>query len=121
MGFPSPAADYVEKRISLDQLCITKPSATYLFTSDCDAPAEGIKKGSLLVVESGVSAFHRAVIVSEVDGEFRLRRYLASPFPALQDLNAPEKVLRIDTGEAPESELCATWGVVRYAITPMGQ
>ena len=29
MGFPSPAADYVETRISLDQQLISQPAATY--------------------------------------------------------------------------------------------
>lgn len=29
MGFPSPAADYAESRISLDQQLIRHPSATY--------------------------------------------------------------------------------------------
>ncbi|MCM4530291.1 LexA family transcriptional regulator, partial [Escherichia coli] len=29
MGFPSPAQDYVEQRISLDQRIITRPAATY--------------------------------------------------------------------------------------------
>ncbi len=29
MGFPSPAADYVEKRISLDQQLIRHPAAIY--------------------------------------------------------------------------------------------
>jgi hypothetical protein len=29
MGFPSPATDYVEQRISLDERIITRPAATY--------------------------------------------------------------------------------------------
>lgn len=29
MGFPSPAADYVETRLSLDEVLIQKPAATY--------------------------------------------------------------------------------------------
>jgi DNA polymerase V len=29
MGFPSPAQDYVEQRISLDKRIITRPAATY--------------------------------------------------------------------------------------------
>ena len=33
MGFPSPAADYVETRISLDQQFIRHPSACLLYTS----------------------------------------------------------------------------------------
>ncbi|MXJ78859.1 LexA family transcriptional regulator, partial [Escherichia coli] len=30
MGFPSPAQDYVEERISLDKLLIAHPAATYM-------------------------------------------------------------------------------------------
>lgn len=29
MGFPSPAQDFVEQRISLDRRIITRPAATY--------------------------------------------------------------------------------------------
>lgn len=39
MGFPSPAADYVEERISLDQRFIAHPSATYMDGSWYDIPS----------------------------------------------------------------------------------
>lgn len=28
-GFPSPAQDYVEQRLDLNQLCVKRPAATY--------------------------------------------------------------------------------------------
>lgn len=33
MGFPSPAQDYVEERISLDKRIISRPAATYFMRS----------------------------------------------------------------------------------------
>ncbi|ENA89050.1 gp26 domain protein [Escherichia coli 2864350] len=42
MGFPSPAADYVEKRISLDQQLISQPSATYFMRAARSHFREGI-------------------------------------------------------------------------------
>lgn len=32
-GFPSPAADYASRPLDLNEYCIKKPSATFLFVS----------------------------------------------------------------------------------------
>lgn len=45
MGFPSPASDYVEHHISLDQELISKPSATYFMRASCSHFREGIPQG----------------------------------------------------------------------------
>lgn len=42
MGFPSPAADYAESRISLDQQIIRHPSATYFMRAADSHHREGI-------------------------------------------------------------------------------
>ncbi|KAB1411565.1 LexA family transcriptional regulator, partial [Salmonella enterica subsp. enterica serovar Schwarzengrund] len=34
MGFPSPAQDYVEQRISLDQCIISRTAATYFMIAE---------------------------------------------------------------------------------------
>ncbi|EEZ5249010.1 DNA repair protein, partial [Escherichia coli] len=41
MGFPSPAADYAESRISLDQQIIRHPSATYFMRAADSHHREG--------------------------------------------------------------------------------
>ena len=55
MGFPSPAADYVESRISLDQQIIRHPSATYFMRAADSHHREGILQGALLVVDSSLT------------------------------------------------------------------
>lgn len=52
-GFPSPAADYVEKRIDLNELLVSHPSSTYFVKAAGDSMIEaGISDGDLLVVDS---------------------------------------------------------------------
>lgn len=45
MGFPSPAADDVEKRISLDQQLIRQPAATYFMRASRSRFREGYSRG----------------------------------------------------------------------------
>lgn len=45
MGFPSPAADYVEKRISLDPQLIRQSAATYFMPASRSHFREGILQG----------------------------------------------------------------------------
>ncbi|HBU9965186.1 LexA family transcriptional regulator, partial [Citrobacter freundii] len=54
MGFPSPAADYVETRISLDQQLISQPAATYFMRASRSHFREGIIQGALLVVDASL-------------------------------------------------------------------
>lgn len=52
-GFPSPAADYVEQRIDLNELLVAHPSSTYFVKAAGDSMIEaGISDGDLLVVDS---------------------------------------------------------------------
>ena len=58
-GFPSPAADYVEQRIDLNQLLIQHPSATYFVKASGDSMIDGgISDGDLLIVDSAITASH---------------------------------------------------------------
>ena len=49
MGFPLPAADYVETRISLDQQLISQPAATYFMRASRSHLREGILQGGCLL------------------------------------------------------------------------
>ncbi|SQB40289.1 DNA polymerase V subunit UmuD [Citrobacter koseri] len=52
-GFPSPAQDYVESRIDLNELLVRHPSATYFVKATGDSMRDaGIGEGDLLVVDS---------------------------------------------------------------------
>lgn len=55
MGFPSPAQDYVEERISLDKRLIAHPSATYMMIAGSTYLRAGIIKGAMLIVDSSLT------------------------------------------------------------------
>ncbi|BEB05748.1 hypothetical protein VEE28_10920 [Escherichia coli] len=73
MGFPSPAADYVEERISLDKRIITRPAATYFMRAGSTHYREGILNGALLVVDASLSPCDGSLLVCIMDRELRIK------------------------------------------------
>ncbi len=53
MGFPSPATDYQENRLSLDQHCNTGAPGVFFFEVIPTLSGKGIKHGALLIVDFG--------------------------------------------------------------------
>lgn len=87
-GFPSPAADYVEQRIDLNELLIHHPSATYFVKAAGDSMIEaGISDGDLLVVDSSRTAQHGDIVIAAVDGEFTVKRLQLRPTIQLNPMN----------------------------------
>lgn len=78
MGFPSPAADYTDKSLSLDELCIKTPHETYFMRCPDSCPCAGVLKDALLVIDSSKKAVHGNVVVAALCGEFVLRRLLTT-------------------------------------------
>lgn len=91
MGFPSPAADYVESRISLDRQIIRHPSATYFLRAADSHHREGILQGALLVVDSSLTPVDGSLLVCAIDGEFRVKKYRKYPRQRLEDLRTGKK------------------------------
>ena len=88
-GFPSPAADYVEQRIDLNELLVQHPSATYFVKAAGDSMIEGgISDGDLLVVDSSRTADHGDIVIAAVDGEFTVKRLQLRPAVQLNPMNS---------------------------------
>ena len=86
-GFPSPAQDYVEQTIDLNQLCIAHPAATYYVRAAGDSMVEhGIHDGDMLVVDRSSKPVHGSVVVAAVDGEFTVKQLQLSPSVCLLSL-----------------------------------
>ncbi|CAM8062940.1 MULTISPECIES: S24 family peptidase [Enterobacter] len=117
MGFPSPAADYVEERISLDKRIITRPAATYFMRAGATHYREGIINGALLVVDASLSPCDGSLLVCRMEGEMRIKRYRNYPRPHLEDLQTgrKEEIPVHDDGTSPD----AIFGVITYSITDM--
>ncbi len=73
-GFPSPAQDYVEQRLDLNQLCVKRPAATYfLRVAGISMINAGIYPDDLLVVDRSITAQAGDIVVASLNGEFTVK------------------------------------------------
>lgn len=115
MGFPSPAQDYVEQRISLDKRLISHPSATYMMVAGSTYLRAGIMKGAMLIVDSSLTPKDGSLLVCAVNGEFRIMRYRTLPHPCLENPeNGRRESLPLKDDVSDTSR--PVFGVITYSI-----
>lgn len=111
-GFPSPAQDYVENRIDLNDVCVRHPASTYLVRATGESMIEGnIHDGDILVVDCSLQPSHQDIVIATVDGGFTVKRLSLHPRVELLPMNpayAP-----IPLGEENQLEI---FGVVTFII-----
>ena len=75
-GFPSPAEQYMEPPLDLNELLVRRPAATYFVRVSGDSMiGAGINDGDLLVVDRSLRPADGDIIIACVDGEFTVKRY----------------------------------------------
>ncbi len=112
-GFPSPADDFREIRISLDKELVKNKEATFYARVCGDSMiGAGLDDGDLLVIDRSLNPENGKIAVCFVDGEFTVKRIKREKG---KHYLIPEnkKYKRIEIKE--ESELII-WGVVEYVI-----
>lgn len=115
MGFPSPAADYIEERISLDKRLIIRPSATYMMIAGTTYLRAGIIQGAMLIVDSSLTPCDGSLLVCATEGEFRIKRYRTHPQPHLENLENGKRESLPDKNEASDTSR-PVFGVITYII-----
>jgi DNA polymerase V len=81
-GFPSPAEDYVEKTIDLNELCIQHPAATFFVRVQGESMTEvGIYPGDVLVVDRSLRAGHGDIIIASLESEMTVKQLHLTPPP----------------------------------------
>ena len=74
-GFPSPADDFKEIRISLDKELVKNQESTFYARVNGDSMVEaGIDDGDLLVVDRSLNPENGKIAVCFIDGEFTVKR-----------------------------------------------
>lgn len=76
-GFPSPAQDHLEQKISLDEVLGIHAPQTYLVRVDGDSmTGVGIFDGDVVVVDKSLDAVSGNVVIGAVNGEPVLKTYI---------------------------------------------
>ncbi len=69
-GFPSPADDYMDRSLDLNQYLIEHPAATYLARAKGDSMQDcGIFDGDLLIIDRSRDACHNDIIIAVLNGQ----------------------------------------------------
>ena len=112
-GFPSPADDFKEIRISLDKELVKNKEATfYARVSGDSMVGAGLDYGDLLVVDRVLNPENGKIAVCFIDGEFTVKR-IKKEKNKLYLMPENKKYKPIEVTE--ENELII-WGVVQYVI-----
>lgn len=112
-GFPSPAMDFMDVSIDLNQLMIKHPSATFFGrvqgTSMLDA---GISDGDLLVIDRSLSPANNKIAICFIDGEFTIKR-IQKEVDCCWLMPANEKYKPI---KVTKDNDFLVWGIVTHVI-----
>lgn len=76
-GFASPAQDYEQERLDLNQKLVKNPTATYFYyvgKNDDSMIDLGILPGGLLIVDRSVNRKHKDKVLVVVDGEMMVKQ-----------------------------------------------
>ena len=116
-GFPSPAEDYLEGKLDLNDHLIPRPAATFMVRATGDSmTGVGIFSGDILIVDRSLQPKHGAIIIAVLDGELTVKRlYRRKGVIKLEAANPTYPALTL----AQDMEL-SCWGVVTAAIHQYG-
>jgi len=112
-GFPSPADDFKEIRISLDKELVKNKDATFYARVDGDSMiGAGLEDGDLLVIDRSLNPENGRIAVFLIDGEFTVKRIIKKNEKLyLKPENKNYKEIEIKK----ENQLII-WGIVTYVI-----
>jgi DNA polymerase V len=112
-GFPSPASDYVEDQLSLDEHLIEHQEATFFVrVSGHSMTGFGIHDEDLLVVDRSAHPADRSIVIAVIDGQFTIKQLCRIPDGVLLRSNGSGHG---DILVGSDQEL-TVWGVVRWSI-----
>ena len=112
-GFPSPADDYVDKSLDLNEHLVPHPESTFFLRVQGESMiGAGIHDNDILVVDRSLRPTSGKVVVAVVDGELTVKRLLlANDRWVLMPENPDYPPLEVP----PESDF-QVWGVVRHVV-----
>jgi len=112
-GFPSPAGDFDESKISLDNVLVKNREATfYAKASGNSMIGAGIDDGDIMVIDRSIEPQNNKIAICLIDGEFTVKRIkIEKDAVYLMPENKNYQPIKV----TDENEL-VIWGIVTYVI-----
>lgn len=112
-GFPSPAQDYIDKTLDLNEHLIKNPTATFIVRVNSRSMLGiGLDINDELVVDRSLEAKHRDIVIALIDNDFTVKRLMIENGQHWLKAENPEySDIHLD-----ESQELIIWGVVTYAL-----
>ena len=117
-GFPSPADDFIERSLDLNEQLVANPIATFFVRASGNSMnGAGIHDGDLLIVDRSVTPMHGMVVVAVIDGGLTVKR-LTKRGTQMSLTSEPNKFDQgsyapIEVGEEADATI---WGVVTWSV-----
>ena len=112
-GFPSPADDYIENSLDLNEFLVKHPAATFFVKVTGDSmTGAGINSGDILIVDRSVNAVNGSIVIAVLNGEFTVKRFFR--YGTVIQL-VPENPAYSPIEVKPVSDF-EVWGVVLHVI-----
>jgi len=113
-GFPSPADDYLEEILSLDDICISNAASTFLGRIKGKSLNDiFIFEGDIAVIDKSLTPEHRNLVICAIDGEFNCKVLHVDSLQGIRLLSANPDFKPIIINELTDFRI---WGVVTYVI-----
>ncbi|QSR87660.1 translesion error-prone DNA polymerase V autoproteolytic subunit [Candidatus Methylacidiphilum infernorum] len=115
-GFPNPADDHLEKSLSLDELLIKRPAATFFVKASGNSmEGEGIRDGDILVVDRAEKPKNGSIVVAAINGELVVKKlWMEAGHSWLKSV--PAEGTKAFSMEIHEEVELVIWGVVTAVI-----
>lgn len=112
-GFPSPAQDYIEKSLDLNEALIKHPASTFFGCVVGDSMKDcGLEEGDILFIDKSLTVYDGAMAVCFIDGEFTIK-FIKKKAGGLWLMPANSAYLPIQV--TSENDFMV-WGIVTYSI-----
>lgn len=113
-GFPSPAQDYIDKTLDMNEHLIKNEAATFVVTvSSQSMLGAGIDINDELVVDRSLEAKHEDIVVVWIDNEFTVKRLMIE--------EGKNHWLKAENPDYPnihfhDGQEVVVWGVVTFVL-----
>jgi DNA polymerase V len=112
-GFPSPADDYVEKKLDLNELLVEHPAATFFVRVEGNSMIDAqIYSGDVLIVDRSLRADSGSIVVAILNGEFTVKRVVKKKGKLFLVAENPT-FAPIEISDEMDFQI---WGVVSYVV-----